>query len=108
MEADTDGAARWPGPRRWLAQERGQARGVSMPLVGARTVSVAVSLNKAQVLQFPRPVRVVSVGNPEIADIVVRGSRQLYVLGRSTGTTNVVLWDQADNIEGLAQRHRDP
>ncbi|MCE8015762.1 type II and III secretion system protein family protein [Halomonas sp. MCCC 1A17488] len=79
------------------AQER--PRSVAMPVEG-RSVSVAVELNKAQVLQFPRAVRVVSVGNPEIADLVVMGSRQLYVLGKSTGTTNVVLWDQSENIQG--------
>ncbi|QOR38325.1 type II and III secretion system protein family protein [Billgrantia diversa] len=79
------------------AQE--STRSVAMPIEG-RTVAVAVALNKAQVLQFPRAVRVVSVGNPEIADIVVMGSRQIYVLGKSTGTTNVVLWDQSENIEG--------
>ncbi|MGR4068937.1 type II and III secretion system protein family protein [Billgrantia sp. C5P2] len=80
------------------AQEE-SARSVAMPVEG-RTVAVAVELNKAQVLQFPRAVRVVSVGNPEIADLVVMGSRQLYVLGKSTGTTNVVLWDQSENIQG--------
>jgi pilus assembly protein CpaC len=79
------------------AQER--TRSVAMPVAG-RTVSVAVELNKAQVLQFPRAVRVVSVGNPDIADLVVMGSRQLYVLGKAPGTTNVVLWDQSENIQG--------
>jgi len=75
------------------------ARRVAMPLEG-RAVSVAVAIDKGQVLEFPRPVRVVSVGNPEIADIVVMGSRQLYVLGKSTGTTNVVLWNRDENVEG--------
>ncbi|RDB43462.1 type II and III secretion system protein family protein [Halomonas sp. DQ26W] len=81
------------------AQDRGTPRNVSMPLEG-RSVAVAVAINKGQVLEFPRAVRVVSVGNPEIADIVVMGSRQLYVLGKSTGTTNVVLWDQGERVEG--------
>lgn len=81
--------------------ERGESvRLVAMPMEG-RAGSVAVAINKGQVLEFPRPVRVVSVGNPEIADIVVMGSRQLYVLGKSTGTTNVVLWDRSENVEGV-------
>ncbi|MDR5899530.1 type II and III secretion system protein family protein [Halomonas vilamensis] len=75
------------------------ARRVSMPLEG-RAVTVAVAINKGQVLEFPRPVRMVSVGNPDIADIVVMGSRQLYVLGKSTGTTNVVLWDRSESVKG--------
>jgi pilus assembly protein CpaC len=85
----------------WASQPSAQPseRRVSMPAEG-RAVSVAVSLNKAQVLEFPRAIRVVSVGNPEIADIVVMDSRQLYVLGKSTGTTNVLLWDDGERIEG--------
>ncbi|MDI5921133.1 type II and III secretion system protein family protein [Halomonas sp. LR5S13] len=85
----------------WASQLSAQTneRNVSMPQEG-RTVAVAVAINKAQVLQFPRPVGVVSVGNPEIADIVVMGSRQIYVLGKSTGTTNVVLWDRSESVEG--------
>ncbi|MDX5433642.1 MAG: type II and III secretion system protein family protein [Halomonas sp.] len=80
-------------------QAQESTRSIAMPVEG-RAVSVAVELNKAQVLQFPRAVRVVSVGNPDIADLVVMGSRQLYVLGKSTGTTNVVLWDQSENVQG--------
>ncbi|MCH4565150.1 type II and III secretion system protein family protein [Halomonas sp. EGI 63088] len=85
----------------WASQLSAQTneRSVSMPREG-RAVSVAVAINKGQVLQFPRPVGVVSVGNPEIADIVVMGSRQIYVLGKSTGTTNVVLWDRSESVEG--------
>lgn len=85
----------------WASQLSAQTneRRIAMPQEG-RAVPVAVAINKGQVLQFPRPVGVVSVGNPEIADIVVRGSRQLYVLGKSTGTTNVVLWDRSESVEG--------
>lgn len=90
------------GSMQLMAQPRADdanARHLAMPMEG-REVSVAVAINKGQVLKFPRPVRVVSVGNPDIADIVVMGSRQLYVLGKSTGTTNVVLWDRSENVEG--------
>ncbi|PMR70180.1 type II and III secretion system protein family protein [Halomonas heilongjiangensis] len=89
-------AASWTSQ---LSAQTGEQRSVAMPAEG-RAVSVAVAINKGQVLQFPRAVGVVSVGNPEVADIVVMGSRQLYVLGKSTGTTNVVLWDRSENVEG--------
>ncbi|MFY0991587.1 type II and III secretion system protein family protein [Halomonas sp. C05BenzN] len=89
-------AASWASQ---LSAQVGEQRSVAMPQEG-RAVSVAVAINKGQVLQFPRAVGVVSVGNPEIADIVVMGSRQIYVLGKSTGTTNVVLWDRSENVEG--------
>ncbi|MFC3283391.1 type II and III secretion system protein family protein [Litchfieldella rifensis] len=82
-----------------LAAAQSLERRVAMPYEG-RSVAVAVAVNKSQVLEFPRPVRVVSVGNPEIADIVVMGSRQIYVLGKALGTTNVVLWDQNERVQG--------
>ncbi len=64
------------------------------------STSVDVPLNKSQVLNFPRPVKILSVGNPEIADVVVVRARQVYVLGKSLGTTNVVLWDQDERMQG--------
>lgn len=72
---------------------------VSMPNQGD-AVAVDVALNKSRVMEFPRPVTILSVGNPEVADIVVVGSRQIYVLGKQLGTTNVVLWDQDERVQG--------
>ncbi|WP_250148324.1 type II and III secretion system protein family protein [Halomonas jincaotanensis] len=83
-----------------LAMAQTSERRVAMPYEG-RQVAVAVGINKSQVLEFPRSVRVVSVGNPEIADIVVMDSRQIYVLGKSLGTTNVVLWDEQERVQGV-------
>ncbi len=64
-----------------------------------RTIRVAV--NKSQVLEFGYPVSVVSIGNPDVADVVVMRARQIYVLGRSLGTTNVVLWDDDNRVQGM-------
>jgi len=80
------------------AQQAG--RTVAMPWSGG-SMAVNVARNKSQVLQFPRPVKVVSVGNPEVADIVVMGSRQIYVLGKALGSTNVVLWDRGERVQGM-------
>ncbi|SFU36114.1 type II and III secretion system protein family protein [Halomonas korlensis] len=86
----------------WVSQATAQTteRRVAMPHEG-RQVAVAVGINKSQVLEFPRSVRVVSVGNPDIADIVVMDSKQIYVLGKSLGTTNVVLWDEQERVQGV-------
>lgn len=63
-------------------------------------VSVDVSLNKSQVLDFPRPVKILSIGNPNVADVVVVRASQVYVLGKSLGNTNVVLWDENERVQG--------
>lgn len=57
-----------------------------------------VALHKAGIIQLGRPAAKVSVGSAEIADILLMPNDQLYVLGRTIGTTNVVLWDKAGHI----------
>lgn len=71
-----------------------------MPYEGA-SVPVKVALNKSHVLEFPTRVNRVSVGNPQIADILVVRSRQIYVVGKAIGSTNVVLWDDDDRVQGV-------
>jgi len=66
----------------------GQTRNLSVPLFK----SVAVKLSES-------PARI-SVGSPDIADILILRSTQLYVLGKDIGTTNVLLWDRSDNLIG--------
>jgi pilus assembly protein CpaC len=62
---------------------------------------VAVPVNKSRVLDLARPALRVSVGNPDIADILVLRSRQLYIVGKALGTTNVVLWDGQDRVQHM-------
>lgn len=57
-----------------------------------------VPLYKAGVIDMPKPVKRISVGNPGIADILLLRSKELYVLGKALGTTNIVLWDHEDRI----------
>jgi len=52
------------------------------------------------VVQLSAPAARVSVGNPDVADILILQSTQLYVLGKDLGTTNVLLWDRGDNLIG--------
>jgi len=58
----------------------------------------AVPLYKSRILDVEKPVRKLSVGNPDIADILVLRANQIYVVGKSLGSTNVVLWDSSNRI----------
>lgn len=60
--------------------------------------TVEVPLHKSRLVDLDRPVKRVSVGNPEIADILIMRSRQVYVLGKTLGSTNVILWDGQDRV----------
>ena len=62
--------------------------------------SMEVPLYKSRVVMLESPAARVSVGNPDIADILILRSTQLYVLGKDLGTTNVLLWDRNDALIG--------
>jgi pilus assembly protein CpaC len=59
---------------------------------------IQVPLYKSGLIRLKKSAKRISVGNPGIADIVILRSRQVHVVGKALGTTNVVLWDSQDNI----------
>lgn len=86
---------------------------MALVFLGASTLAVAqqltlssglerqmleVALNQSQILYLEDPVAKVSLGNPDIADILILRSRQLYVVGKQLGSTNVTLWDNNNTV----------
>ncbi|MDE2367185.1 MAG: pilus assembly protein N-terminal domain-containing protein, partial [Betaproteobacteria bacterium] len=77
-----------------------------VPLAAARTIAAAapaepplavassmnVTLGKSALLRLPAAVARLSVGNPDIADVTLINPSQVYVLGKTIGMTNVILW----------------
>lgn len=59
---------------------------------------VSVTLNKSKIITTPRRFREVSVGNPEIADVVPLSRDRFYILGKSIGSTNVILTDAGGRV----------
>ncbi len=70
------------------------------PLRQGVTESMMVPVYKSGVMRLDEPAARISVGNPDVADILILRSTQLYVLGKDLGTTNVILWDRSDNLIG--------
>ena len=68
-------------------------------LTDVRKVTVVV--NKSRTFKVERPFATVVAGNPDIADVKPLGDRTIYILGRQTGTTNVVLFDDAAKQIGI-------
>jgi pilus assembly protein CpaC len=64
------------------------------------TTELLVPLYKSRVLTSSIPVERISVGNPDIADLLILRDREIYVLGKDLGTTNVLLWDRGDSLIG--------
>jgi pilus assembly protein CpaC len=57
-------------------------------------VGTAMNLivSKSTVLRMPEPVARLSVGNPAIADATPISEREVYLLGKDLGTTNLIVW----------------
>jgi len=66
----------------------------------SQTAELVVPLYKSRVLSSSVPVERISVGNPDIADLLILRDREIYVLGKDLGTTNVLLWDRGDSLIG--------
>jgi pilus assembly protein CpaC len=60
------------------------------PLATASTMDV--TLGKSVLLKLPAAAARLSVGNPDIADVMLIDPTQIYVLGKTIGTTNIILW----------------
>ncbi len=82
----------------WLTPA--SAQNLITRLGGGAENSVSVPLYKSRIIGLNTPAARVSVGNPDVADILILQSTQLYVLGKDIGTTNILLWDRDDILIG--------
>lgn len=54
--------------------------------------SLSLVVGKSTLLRLPGPIQRISVGNPAVADVTLISARELYLLGKSFGSTNVIMW----------------
>ncbi len=59
---------------------------------------LAIAAGKSHVIAAPAELTRVSVGNPEIADIALLRSRDIYVIGKSVGSTNIFMWGKKGEV----------
>ena len=63
-----------------------------------RYTTLTVPIYKSRVVSLPTPAKRVSIGNPDIADVLIIGAGELYILGKDLGATNVLLWDRDERL----------
>jgi pilus assembly protein CpaC len=56
------------------------------------TQTLRLKVGQSKVLRIPFNITRISVGNPEVADIILTSPQEVYVNGISTGTTNLSVW----------------
>ena len=66
---------------------------VALPAAAAETLTVRMDQSAA--IRLSAPARDVVIGNPAIADVNMLDARNLVVLGKSYGVTNLLVMDQA-------------
>jgi pilus assembly protein CpaC len=97
-------AARWVGYLLLLSALFASGANAQSIVAPANLVTggnqLVVPLFKSRVLRLDAPAARVSVGSPDIADILILRSTQLYILGKDLGTTNVLVWDSEDRLIG--------
>lgn len=68
---------------------------------GASQTPVTLIQNKSRNVKLPHPYADATVGSPEIADLVPISDRQLLIVGKAPGTTNVLLYDNEKHLIGV-------
>ncbi len=53
---------------------------------------------KSQVIETSVPITRASIADPNVADTVVLSPKQLYVVGKKVGATNLTLWDEKGRV----------
>jgi pilus assembly protein CpaC len=74
-----------------LANPRAQPIAIAASDLGSH--SVALGVGKSVVIDLPHDIKDVLVGDPKIANAVVRSARRAYIIGTGIGQTNVFFFD---------------
>ncbi len=56
------------------------------------TQTLRLKVGQSKVLRIPFSITRISVGNPEVADIILTSPQEVYVNGIASGTTNLSVW----------------
>ena len=67
-------------------------RAATEPATTEVATPLALTVGKSTVLRLPAPVERLSIGNPAVVDVTMTSPRELYLLGKGFGSSNVMLW----------------
>jgi len=60
--------------------------------------NLRVTIDKNHILRTDRPVETIIVGNPHIADVSAQSNQLMFILGRTSGETNILGFDKDGNV----------
>lgn len=82
-----------------LAQQKAapaRVANAAVPYEAAGPAEIGPAMNltigKSTLVRLPAAISRISVGNPTVADVTLISPRELYLLGKTYGSTNVIMW----------------
>lgn len=73
--------------------------GITLETTSAQKLSLTTG--KSIIIQSLEPVKRLSLVSPEIADAMVLTPKQIYLIGKAPGLTNLTLWGQDNNVTAI-------
>ena len=72
---------------------------MASPVTGHVELAPQVNLSegKSTLMRLPYPATRLSVGDARIADVILLNPSEVYMLGKSVGSTNLILWNKAND-----------
>ncbi|SVD20216.1 uncharacterized protein METZ01_LOCUS373070, partial [marine metagenome] len=59
---------------------------------------MSIPLDKVETIEVSRNISEVVIGNPDIADVIVKTQNRAYIIGRSTGDTDILFVDSEGGL----------
>ncbi|MFA5170681.1 MAG: type II and III secretion system protein family protein [Sulfuriferula sp.] len=76
-----------------------QSKTSAVPVPVSSSMELAPQINatigKSTLIRLPAPASRISVGNPAVADVILLSPSEIYLLGKSVGSTNIMIWNKA-------------
>ena len=63
---------------------------VKAAIVHHADAGLGVTIDQARLIEFPKPVKTVFVGNPTVVDVSMIDSQHAFLLGKTFGVTNMI------------------
>jgi pilus assembly protein CpaC len=88
-----------PGKQGPIVKTQVSASQMKMPKTGSVELAPQITLaeGKSNLMRLPYPATRLSVGDARIADVILLNPSEVYMLGKSVGSTNLILWNKAND-----------
>jgi pilus assembly protein CpaC len=69
---------------------------------------IGLTVGKSIILGSPQAVKRVSLADDKIADAIVLTPRQIYIVGKTAGITNLILWEDKEKVSAIVDLDVSP